>query len=292
MSKKIFDQKEVKEALAVIKSVGVPSQPKVVTEVYKEMNREDPDVAKISQLVSKDIGLTAKALKIANSPFFSIKEKADTVDQALVVLGLKNFYNTIVASTLREALSDKGVVNDHFWDHSMITATIASHIAGKTRAISPEFAYTLGLFHDCAIPILVKRFPDYVQLADMAMEHSKAAVFLEERRYNTNHCVAGYLVAKSWHIPDEVCKVIQYHHEQSPEAFKEPLHRKMASVLMLAEFLWLSYITNIRSGKESDEEKWAESHDKILYELNIDIDDIKDFKEDTYDILSKLEDYN
>ncbi len=292
MSKVLLDRREVKEAVEIIKSVGVPSQPKIVHEIFQEINKEDPNATRIAQLISKDMGLSAKVLKIANSPFFNIKESVRSVDQALMVLGLKNFYNTVLSSTLRDSLNSRGVVSDHFWDHSMIVGTISAHIAKKTAAAPEEEAYMLGLFHDCSIALMLKRFSNYVQVYDMAIEQDKAAVLIEERRYNTNHCIAGFLVAKSWHLPDHICRVIQYHHEQNIDIHSDIEKRRLASILFLAEFCWLAYITNINSGKDSDEGRWVERHENIMFEMDLDIDDLKDFKEDTFDILSKLEDYN
>ena len=111
-------------------------------EVSKEIKNPEADLSTVSNIINKDVAMSAKVLKVVNSAFFGLSEKVDSIDRALSLMGMLNFNKIILASSLKESLGSSYPGIENFWDHSMAVATIASHIAQKTGYESPDSAYT------------------------------------------------------------------------------------------------------------------------------------------------------
>ena len=89
-----------------MESVGIPSQHKIVLEIFDLIDKPDSNFNSISELISKDVSLSAKILKIANSSFFSPTVPIESINHALLFLGLDNFYQLILSFALQKTISD------------------------------------------------------------------------------------------------------------------------------------------------------------------------------------------
>jgi len=68
--------------------VDFPSPPGVATHIIELARDPDIELSKVAKALSMDSALSAKVLRIANSPLYAQRRKCDTLRQALVVLGL------------------------------------------------------------------------------------------------------------------------------------------------------------------------------------------------------------
>jgi HD-like signal output (HDOD) protein len=278
----------------VLGNIGIPSQPKVIMQINEEVGKEDTNFQRVADIISTDSAMTARLLKVVNSAFFGLGQKVDSVHRALSLMGLKNFTNIIVASSLRDTLGINDEIDELYWDHSMATATISSHIAKKINIENIDQAYITGLFHDCGIPLMKKRFSDYKELADYSLGvvnkeslsgKTQSIIGIEDERYSTHHCAIGYLTAKSWRISEVVCHTIWNHHYINIDIHEDPVVKRLSAILLLADYLG-SYILYLRGSKcaVDSEQEWADIHHKALHELGFDVDDITDFKDEFEDM--------
>ncbi|MCX8069277.1 MAG: HDOD domain-containing protein [Thermodesulfovibrionales bacterium] len=229
--------KAMKNAEETIKSVGIPPQPEVILKIKKEIDSGNPNLLRIADLVSQDVGLSATTLKVASSPLIGLG-KISSVSQALNLLGTKNFYNLILTSALRDTLALKGIdqkVFENFWRHSLQTAKACSFVMKVVNKKLIDDAYLIGLFHDCSVPIMMKRFKDYLQVIEYAIGPSTDAINVEEKLVNTNHCIVGYVLAKSWQLPQEIYECIMWHHSADLKYLKNDKVKLFVNCLMIAE---------------------------------------------------------
>ena len=272
---------DIKRAEQIAQSVGIPAQPQFVLEIREELNQSEPDSSKIANIVSNDPALSAKLLKIINSPFFGLRREIVSIKHALVLLGLKNFFNSLIASSLRDALGSHGTDHDIFWEHSTNTAIIAKHIARKNMSpIDEEQAYMAGLFHDCGVPLLLNKFPDYSSISQLAFNDieqlvvGESIIDFEDARYQTDHCVVGYFVAKSWHLPDAICQAIRYHHDPDIDVQLDDATKLMSSTVILADYI----STHLWDDSASDA-NWSKVFETAYQELDLNMDEIVVIKE-------------
>ncbi len=204
-----------KELERVALSIGIPPCPAILLDLSAETKKEMPDFAKIEALIGKDVGLSATLLKTVNSPFYGLSSKISTTKQAIAMLGLSMLSRTITGLVLRQAFVSKDAVSmERFWDASARIAIAASFIAKALRGLNKDEAYTFGLFQNCGIPILMQRFPTYKDTLGNANNATDLKFTdVEDQAHGTDHATMGYLLTKSWNLPDTLSQAIRFHHE-------------------------------------------------------------------------------
>ena len=91
---------------------------------------------------------------------------------------------------------------------------VAAFIAKQLPGMNKDEAYTFGLFQNCGIPMLLQRFPEYGQtLAKADQDGARKHTEVEEEAHGTDHATMGYLLTKSWNLPEDLSQAIRYHHE-------------------------------------------------------------------------------
>jgi HD-like signal output (HDOD) protein len=124
----------------ILKSIRIPPCPDVVVALMEELRHDDVDFQKLVKLISGDVSLAASMLKMANSPFFALRNKAGSIQQAVSVLGLKNLTQLVRGSALQKALGGDKVAMERFWERSNLTAVVAAHMAAELHDITREDA--------------------------------------------------------------------------------------------------------------------------------------------------------
>lgn len=205
----------VKRAEELLKGVMIPPQPTILVNVLNERSKPDPDLERIGDIISSDVALAASMLKVVNSPFFGLRRKIGSIHHAVRLLGLGNVVNIASGLMLKAAFADqRGPFMDAFWKHSARQAVVATMIARETRVSSVEDAYAGGLFADCGVPVLRRRFANYSELyaqAQIVTEYTFTEY--EEEEIGTNHAVVGYMMAHGWMLPDVLAQGILQHHD-------------------------------------------------------------------------------
>lgn len=203
-------------AEAVLKSISIPPRPAVLATLMKEKMSPDPSLTRLAEVIQSDLSLLAALLKTVNSPLYGLKRSIGSAQQAVQVLGVSNTVSLATSMVLRNTISVPKISLERFWDTATTVALIASAIAQRMPDVSKDEAYTFGMFQDCGIPLMMMRFPDYkdtLRLANAATEKSFTEV--EEEHHNTSHVSVGYLLARSWYLPEPLCEAIRNHHDWS-----------------------------------------------------------------------------
>ncbi len=257
--------KAMKELVA--KGIRIPPQPKVLLELQKKLASDDYDVRTLARIISGDPGLSAMLFKAARSPVFGRGKKFDALEQVIMVVGVKQTYNLVQAMALAGAVSDsKRKAFDIFWTRSQEVAQLAALIAADRVSICnvfPDQAYMAGIFHECGVPVLMMRFPDYCKALKLENTCCWPNLAEEDERFGVDHCSIGYIVARHWNLPDFVCAAIQYHHEMPRGELGAAM--TLVAILQLAIHFY-HRITRI------DDPLWPKIRGEVLNELGIHVD--------------------
>lgn len=205
----------------LVRDIGVPPQPAVLAALQAELRREDPDLRRVAAAVASDVALTAAVLRTANAPAYGLTRRAETLGQALAMLGLRQLGVIVSSIVLRQLVPANGPKLTRFWDVSAKRAWAMSRLARGLRGVDIDIAQTFGLFCDVGIPLLMRRFEHYgstLQAANASTEELFTAV--EHRMHGTDHALIGALMARSWGVSQTVCLAIRLHHEHS--TFQDP----------------------------------------------------------------------
>ena len=201
---------------AFVKNLTIPPRPQIVSVLFEEMSRDEPDLRRVAKCIAADVGLAGAMLKVVNSPAFGLARKATSVAQAIDLLGMRNVSGIATGLVIRHSIGNSSAAAglDRFWDSAEKTAVISAHLARALRDVPADEAYTFGLFHDCGIPLLMRQFPAYREtLARANRSAERSFTQIEEEDVGTHHAAVGYFLARSWQLPDSLSMAILRHHD-------------------------------------------------------------------------------
>ncbi|ADE10718.1 HDOD domain-containing protein [Sideroxydans lithotrophicus] len=254
--------------------IEIPPCPEILIRIMDEMHKEEPDYHRLSNIISADVALAAGLVKTTNSPYFARQQRARTVHDALSILGLRVASHTIAGIILRNLFpSTPNMVR--FWDASARTARLCAWLAHKldTPGLNADDAYTFGLFHDCGIPVLMVRIPDYKDVLGQAnLDEKNEFTALEDSLLHTNHAIVGSALAQSWWLAKDMWLAIRHHHDLTALDPDSPLpisSRRFIATANLAE-----HFTQQLLGMDTTQE-WPKFSTASLEMLQIDEDDME-----------------
>jgi HD-like signal output (HDOD) protein len=197
------------------KNLVIPPRPTMLEAIKRAQNAAEPNFDEIAEFINSDLTLSLAMIKAVNSPFYQLTQKINSVDQALQLLGLRNVCNLVEGIVLRQTLSaEHNHRMEQFWESAIRTAMIAGQIAQMVHGISPEEAYTFGLFRSSGKAVMAARFDSYLNTLEKGERYSRSEfIALEDRRYQTNHTVVGYLLSRTWYLPEDMQLAILNHHD-------------------------------------------------------------------------------
>ena len=244
-----------------LQGISVPPQPQIMVDLQMEQYMPDPDLEVIAKLIAQDPGLSGALLKIVNSPYYGLSNKIASIQRAVNLLGSRSIINLINAQSIKGEMNDDTIVTlNRFWDTAQDVAMTCLTLAKRIGSQAGDEAYALGLFHDCGVPLMLKRFPDYMKTLEEAYASASPecrVVDTENRVFNTNHAVVGYYTAKSWRLPEHITAAIANHHNAlaifTDESSRNTQLKNLLSILKMAEHICASYRV---LGNQNEDHEW------------------------------------
>jgi HD-like signal output (HDOD) protein len=275
-----------------LQGISVPAQPQIMVDLQMEQYMPDPDLEVIAKLISQDPGLSGALLKIVNSPYYGLSNKITAIQRAVNLLGSRSIINLINAQSIKGELNDETIVTlNRFWDTAQDVAMTCLSLAKRVGVQAGDEAYALGLFHDCGIPLMLKKFPDYMKVLEQAYANASAecrVVDTENKHYNTNHAVVGYYTAKSWRLPEHVTQAIANHHNAlaifSDESCRNTPLKNLLAILKMAEHICASYRV---LGNQAEDHEWNNVGHLVLDYIGLSEYDFETQKQEIRDLATR-----
>lgn len=255
--------------------IRIPPQPKVLIELRDKIATGDYSIRSISRIIGQDPGLVAMLFKASRSPVFSRGRKFDKLDQVLQVIGVKQTYNLVQAIALSTSIGNgTRKAFEVFWERSGEVAQLAAMIAEDHVSVCnvfPDQAYMAGIFHECGVPVLMMRFPEYCKKLQLDNACCWPSLAEEDAKFKVDHCSIGYLVARHWGLPDFVCAAIRYHHEMPTE--------ELGAAISLVSIVQLAIQFHHRINDQSNP-LWDKIGPRVMEEIGLTSDDLEDYFDD------------
>ncbi len=253
--------------------VKIPAQPRVLEELRQFMKRSELDVRRLASVINKDPGLTAMLFKVVGNSAYRQHQPFDSVETILHAVGVRQTFNLVQAIALSGAgeIKKNRSVYEAFWARSHAVGQLAMLVADERVAVCnifPDQAYLAGIFHDCGVPLLMQRFPTYCAEMQLGAPGIWIDLAEEDRKFNADHCVVGYLVARHWHLPEFICDAIRYHHAIGELGQHEA--RSMVAIVQLAVDIYYR-------DQHIASPEWEREKTEVLPELGLCEDTLPEF---------------
>lgn len=223
----------------------MPMLPKVVQEVTQLLNADDVDVKALADKINHDQVLSARVLRMANSAYFGCSRSVSTIEDAVSLVGLAKLKTLVIASGVTSTFTSvPGLDLDLFWQHSLITASVARQISEELD-LDADTAYLSALMHTVGQLPIHMIFPAAGALIE---ESCKGRSVLERSSVEhtilgMDHNQVGEKLAERWNFPEDISRVIRY--------YTEPLNEQ-ACALAPVVYAAAHIAFDLEAGKEAD----------------------------------------
>lgn len=189
-------------------------------DVYVRANAlmDDPlsNTSDLSSVISLDPALSAKLLKIVNSPVYAPRSKIDSIARAVSMVGFNELRSLVLATVAVgkfKSITSDLVDMSAFWHHSVYTGIAAQQLAQRINMLHSERLFLAGLLHDVGRLILYKQLPEEVQeLLNISQAEQRPMFDLEQERFGFSHADVGAELFKRWGLPDNLQMAARWHH--------------------------------------------------------------------------------
>lgn len=243
------------ELCKLIRSYNIPPQPHILSDIQ---NAKD-NLNRIAEIISQDVALSSGLLQTINSPYYGLANNISSIPQAAVLLGLNAVKNIVNCQLLRAQSGnyDNKDLSD-FWQSANDVANTAATLVHTLGFGSTDEAYTLGLFHNCGIPILMDKHNDYLSTIQSAYNATDSRITdIENNHYKSNHAILGYMVSRAWKLPEHLRIAIRDHHNFERLSFKQNNYGTEADTI-LAILKMAEHISHVHAvlGKDHQDNEW------------------------------------
>ncbi len=195
---------------------AVPSLPTIVMELITLVDNPMASVSQIEDLMKKDQGLTLRALRLANSAFYSIPGGCTSLGRAITFLGCNTVKQLVVSAAVCDVFknlkSENFDVND-FWRHSVVTAIIAQTLAKHLDSVMADEVFICGLIHDIGKLVLLMVDTESVEKTyALARQKGLNSVQAEIEGHFPSHSHWGQVITEKWQLPILLQAAVKDHH--------------------------------------------------------------------------------
>jgi len=208
-----------------------------------------PDIAfKLNELVDNDAAgvndalevlatdpvLAAKLLHIANSPVYGNRTHVDTLERAVMLVGMNGIRELVWAAVAMESFVNSNIpssIHKLIWSQSLYTATLARNLASKCRVMNKSRLFLAGLLHDIGRLVMYQCLPKEMNTVMSHVDNQNMSLIdAEYLEFGFSHAEVGGELLKSWNLPSSLVDTAFYHHEPSRCA----LHKMESAVVNVA----------------------------------------------------------
>ncbi len=212
--------------------------PHITMKLTRLISDENSTMQDFEKMIKMDPTLVLRVLRGANSPYYGLRHKVNSISRALVVIGINNLRNMIVTAGLKELFKDKDRKNafsrNGLWLHCAAVSICSQMIMERIFGLNGEDAYLCGILHDIGMIVEDQTAPDlFSKVCNSFDENSKLITDYEKDIIGTDHCEIGHLLAKDWQLSIEVQESIQNHHKTLDHVTPSSL----TGVIQLSEYI-------------------------------------------------------
>lgn len=200
----------------VNRHVKLCSLPDIYHRIVAVLQNPRSSAMHIAEVVSKDVSLSARLLKLVNSPFYGFPGRIDTIQRAVTLLGsneLTTLAHGITVISQFEGMEAEGLNMQRFWEHSVACGLFARALAGRKPGLSEERFFVAGLLHDIGRLVLIKECPLQMRYAMALARVEGLPLWRAERHvFGYDHSKVASLLLRTWHFPVDLERMIAHHH--------------------------------------------------------------------------------
>ncbi|MCG8606088.1 response regulator [bacterium] len=213
---------------------SLPSMPTLYLRLMEELSSPDYKLIRVGEIISKDVGMTAKLLQLVNSAFFGLKVHVSNPIYAARLLGpeiIKGLIFSVEVFSKFKKLQGSGLSLEDFMDHSMAVASVAKAIAISEKQEPKEVdgTFIAGMLHDIGKLVLAENLPErYRETLELVKKEGISVWEAEQEIFGATHAEVGAYLLGLWGLPESTIKAAAFHH--SPKMASDEVYDSLTAV--------------------------------------------------------------
>lgn len=201
----------------VKESVELISLPDVYVRLRTVISSPNSSMSDVAQVIVHDPAITARLLKLVNSPFFGLVAKVDTITHAINMLGNQQVHDLVLATVVVDSFS--GFTNDYynlydFWFNSVYCAVTARLVAYHCGDLDTERPFVAGLLHDIGHLAIYQNIPQESRAAEALAAEKNIDIYQAEREVlGFDYGQVGAELMSDWNLPVSLQETTEFHIE-------------------------------------------------------------------------------
>ncbi|MFP5222519.1 MAG: response regulator [Acidobacteriota bacterium] len=197
----------------------LPTLPRVHQEIMRELQKPEPSINLVSELITQDMGLSASIMKMVNSAFFGLKTKVSSLHHAINLLGLDIISALALSAHMFSSFDPSKIPGfdlDKLWGHSLSTGLLAKAV-GRAEGLSTQEQddlYIAGILHDVGkLAMLHHGQAFYAEVVARCREENSSIWHMERRILKSSHAELGAFMLSLWGLDEKIVLGVFQHHE-------------------------------------------------------------------------------
>ncbi|MFH2059894.1 MAG: HDOD domain-containing protein [Pseudomonadota bacterium] len=210
--------------------------PAVINQILEIVDKPGSSMTEIANIIQYDPAVTTSVLRTCNSAFFGLKNPAESIKDAVGLLGTDQIIEVVLMKSGVKALSGDqkgyGLYDGAMWKYSVSSALIAKQIAVKLSLESKNTIFTAALLKDIGKTILDRFVGDsFEKISQLVVQDKLSFLEAEKKVIGVDHTELGAMIVKMWKFSPKMIKIIRHHHLSDLSMVKD----KEIAVVYLAD---------------------------------------------------------
>jgi len=196
---------------------GPESFPSMALQVITLLGREDADIPRLSQMISRDPGLTAAMLRVVNSAVYRGVTRVVSVRDAIARLGLNESGRVAGAAAAKSLFDARGRTAtiafasdfEALYVNAVTCAVTAGWVAMQRPPVRGDRCYLGGLLHDIGRSVGLRSIATLRGKGQTELQPKSARTY---RVLDNLHVSIGTDVLKAWQLPEFAVEIAAKHH--------------------------------------------------------------------------------
>ena len=193
------------------------SLPEVYLRLKEILAQPDYSMADVALIIGQDPALTARLLRLVNSPYFGLAKKIETVFRAVNMLGTGQVHDLALATSIAHSfvgMPNKAMNMSKFWRRSVFCGLVSRGLAKAAEVQDSERLFVAGLLRDIGHLVMYQTVPEPCRQAMLAAEQCQQPLYLIERELiGIDYARVGGVLMRQWQLPGSLREAAEFHVE-------------------------------------------------------------------------------
>ncbi|EKO38363.1 MAG: putative signal transduction protein [Solidesulfovibrio magneticus str. Maddingley MBC34] len=237
--RQLFDAAATDPASLVSGDVELATLPEVHVRLLDALGKDETGPAELAAIIGRDPSLTARLLRLVNSPVYGLRGPVDSISRAVTMVGQKELSTLVTGLAAVSAFADIAPElcdMRMFWRHAAACGVYASLLARSVPGLAPDRGFVGGLLHDLGQLVILRKLPAAAGRAlILSRVEGLPASEAETAVLGFDHAAVGRTLLAGWNFPPALVAMAgDHHHPDGAPGSRETALIHVADILAQA----------------------------------------------------------